>query len=124
MCSNKIKKRAVISHADIYDLTDCCFIAVSLPLFFLSYFSHSHGLSVSFTFRLSSRCSLSSSLSSPSLSLHLPLLPPLWIVVGYRCQRWLGQSVDNAMPTFYTIIIGLPGCQHRSSWEIYFACQK
>lgn len=59
-----------------------------------------------------------------SLSVHLLHLPPRWIVVGYMSQRCFGQSTDNAMPTPYTIIIGLPGCQHRSSWEIYFACQN
>lgn len=108
-----------------YRLSVSGFIALPLPLLFsVPFFTRTPFLS----HLLSARhpLVLFPHLSFPCLPLflHLPLSPLLWIVVGYRCQLCFGQSMDNGMPTSYTIIIGLPGCQHRSSWENYFACQS
>lgn len=62
----------------------------------------------------------------------LPRLPsastcssaPLRPVVGYRCQWCSGQSTEDAVPAPYTIMIGLPGCQLRSSWQNHYPCQQ
>lgn len=112
-----MKKRApaVILNAN-YNFTVSGFIALPLALFFLSYFFSRTALSVSFTFLpvgLLPHRSFPSPLSPLTCLSHL--LRALLLVP--RPEH--GQSHAN-----FAIITGPPGCRHRSSWEIYFACQQ
>lgn len=83
----------------------------------------SHLLSACHPLVLFPHLSQNTTLLFPLISFHLPLLPPLWIVVVRRRQRSLGECTDNTVPASYTNSTGLPGCQHTSSWKVYFACQ-
>lgn len=64
-----------------------------------------------------------SSLFPSSSPIHLPPSPPLWTVVGLRCQRWLGQSTDNAMPAPPSSVAHLAACTGAAG-KFTFSCQS